>query len=48
MTLTSQLIQYLFTGLTVGSIYALVLWASPIYRATSIINLAQEGVMLGG
>ncbi len=50
MTLTSQLIQYLFTGLTVGSIYALVaLGFTMIYNATSIINLAQgEFVMLGG
>ena len=50
MTLTSQLIQYLFTGLTLGSIYALVaLGFTMIYNATSIINLAQgEFVMLGG
>ena len=50
MTLSSQLIQYLFTGLTVGSIYALVaLGFTMIYNATGIINLAQgEFVMLGG
>jgi branched-chain amino acid transport system permease protein len=50
MTLTSQLIQYLFTGLTLGSIYALVaLGFTMIYNATGIINLAQgEFVMLGG
>jgi len=50
MSLASQLIQYLFTGLTLGSIYALVaLGFTMIYNATSIINLAQgEFVMLGG
>jgi len=50
MTLTNQLIQFLFTGLTVGSIYALVaLGFSMIYNSTTIINLAQgEFVMLGG
>jgi branched-chain amino acid transport system permease protein len=50
MTFASQLLQYLFTGLTVGSIYALVaLGFTMIYNATSIINLAQgEFVMLGG
>ena len=50
MTLASQLIQYLFTGLTLGSIYALVaLGFTMIYNATGIINLAQgEFVMLGG
>jgi len=50
MSLTSQLIQFLFTGLTLGSIYALVaLGFTMIYNATGIINLAQgEFVMLGG
>lgn len=50
MSLTSQIIQYFFTGLTVGSIYALVaLGFTMIYNATGIINLAQgEFVMLGG
>lgn len=50
MTFASQLIQYLFTGLTLGSIYALVaLGFTMIYNATGIINLAQgEFVMLGG
>jgi branched-chain amino acid transport system permease protein len=50
MSLTSQIIQYLFTGLTLGSIYALVaLGFTMIYNATGIINLAQgEFVMLGG
>lgn len=50
MSLTSQIIQYFFTGLTLGSIYALVaLGFTMIYNATGIINLAQgEFVMLGG
>ncbi|MBU1208011.1 MAG: branched-chain amino acid ABC transporter permease [Proteobacteria bacterium] len=50
MSLTSQIIQFLFTGLNVGSIYALVaLGFTMIYNATAIINLAQgEFVMLGG
>jgi branched-chain amino acid transport system permease protein len=50
MSLTSQIIQFFFTGLNVGSIYALVaLGFTMIYNATSIINLAQgEFVMLGG
>ncbi|HSR10298.1 MAG TPA: branched-chain amino acid ABC transporter permease, partial [Thermodesulfobacteriota bacterium] len=50
MSLDSQLIQYLFTGLTLGSIYALVaLGFTMIYSATGIINLAQgEFVMMGG
>ncbi|MDI6755056.1 MAG: branched-chain amino acid ABC transporter permease [Thermodesulfobacteriota bacterium] len=50
MRLSSQLIQFLFSGLTLGSIYALVaLGFTMIYKATGIINLAQgEFVMLGG
>ncbi len=50
MSFASQLVQYLFTGLTLGSIYALVaLGFTMIYNATGIINLAQgEFVMLGG
>ncbi len=50
MALTGQLLQYLFTGLTLGSIYALVaLGFTTIYNATGIINLAQgEFVMMGG
>ncbi|MBI4495688.1 MAG: branched-chain amino acid ABC transporter permease [Deltaproteobacteria bacterium] len=50
MSLGSQLIQFLFTGLSLGSIYALVaLGFSMIYSSTGIINLAQgEFVMLGG
>ncbi len=50
MSLASQIIQFFFTGLNVGSIYALVaLGFTMIYNATAIINLAQgEFVMLGG
>lgn len=50
MDLQSQIIQYLVTGLTVGSIYAMVgLGFTIIYNATGIINLAQgEFVMFGG
>jgi branched-chain amino acid transport system permease protein len=48
--LTSQLIQFFLTGITVGSIYAIVaVGFNIIYNATEIINLAQgEFVMLGG
>jgi len=50
LSLTGQLVQYLFTGVTVGSIYALVaLGFNIIYNVTEIINFAQgEFVMLGG
>lgn len=50
ITIASQLLQYLITGLTVGSIYAMVaLGFNIIYNVTEIINLAQgEFVMLGG
>ena len=50
MDLQSQIIQYLATGLTLGSIYAMVgLGFTIIYNATGIINLAQgEFVMFGG
>src|SRR5210317_1166359 len=50
ITRTGQLIQYLFTGVTVGSIYAMVaIGFNIIYNVTEIINLAQdEFVMLGG
>jgi len=49
-TLGSQLLQFFFTGLTVGSIYALVaLGFNIIYNATEVINFAQgEFFMLGG
>ncbi|MBW2621414.1 MAG: branched-chain amino acid ABC transporter permease [Deltaproteobacteria bacterium] len=48
--LFSQIIQYVITGITVGSIYAIVaLGFNIIYNATEIINFAQgEFVMLGG
>ncbi|MGD8924171.1 MAG: branched-chain amino acid ABC transporter permease, partial [Syntrophobacterales bacterium] len=50
ISLTGQLIQYTFTGITVGSIYAMVaLGFNIIYNVTEIINFAQgEFVMLGG
>jgi branched-chain amino acid transport system permease protein len=50
ITLTGQLIQYLFTGVTVGSIYAMVaVGFNIIYNVTDLINFAQgEFVMLGG
>jgi branched-chain amino acid transport system permease protein len=49
-TLANQLLQYLITGLTVGSIYAMVaIGFNIIYNVTEVINLAQgEFVMLGG
>jgi branched-chain amino acid transport system permease protein len=49
MTL-STIAQYLFSGLTYGSIYAVVaLGFNIVYNATGIINFAQgEFVMLGG
>jgi len=50
ITFTGQLVQYLFTGITVGSIYAMVaVGFNIIYNVTDIINFAQgEFVMLGG
>lgn len=49
-TVTSQLLQFVVTGLTVGAIYAMVaIGFNIIYNVTEIINLAQgEFVMLGG
>ena len=43
-------LQFLFSGLTVGAVYALVgMGFNIIYNATSIINLAQgEFVVIGG
>lgn len=43
-------LQFLFSGLTIGSVYALVgLGFNIIYNSTSIINLAQgEFVVIGG
>lgn len=50
ISFSSQLIQYAITGVTVGSIYALVaIGFNIIYNVTAIINFAQgEFVMLGG
>lgn len=50
MSLGDQLLQYLFTGITIGTIYGMVaLGFNIIYASTGIINLAQgEFVMLGG
>jgi branched-chain amino acid transport system permease protein len=47
---SEQVLQYIFSGITVGSIYALVaIGYNIIYNTTGIINLAQgEFVMLGG
>lgn len=47
---SQQLLQYIFSGLTNGSIYALTaLGFTLIYNATGIINFAQgDFVMLGG
>ncbi len=49
MSLGSQLLQYLFSGLVVGGIYALIgLGFVIVYGVTRIINFAQgEFVMLG-
>lgn len=50
MSAFSQIIQFFFTGITIGSIYAMVgLGFNIIYNATGIINFAQgEFMMLGG
>ena len=46
----SQTLQYLFSGITVGSVYAVVaIGFNLIYSATGVLNFAQgEFVMLGG
>jgi len=46
----SEFLQFLFSGLTVGSVYALVaLGFTLIYNASDVVNFAQgEFVMLGG
>ena len=46
----TELLQYLFSGLTVGAVYALVaLGFTLIYNASDVVNFAQgEFVMLGG
>jgi len=50
VTFTSQIFQYIITGITIGSIYAMVaIGFNIIYNVTDIINFAQgEFVMLGG
>lgn len=50
ITFASQLLQYVITGITIGSVYAMVaIGFNIIYNVTEIINLAQgEFVMLGG
>lgn len=50
ISLWSQILQYLVTGVSIGSIYGMVaIGFNIIYNATGIINLAQgEFVMLGG
>jgi branched-chain amino acid transport system permease protein len=46
----SEFLQFLFSGLTVGAVYALVaLGFTIIYNASGVVNFAQgEFVMLGG
>lgn len=46
----AELLQFLFSGLTVGAVYALVaLGFTLIYNASGVVNFAQgEFVMLGG
>lgn len=50
ITISSQVVQYIFTGLTVGAIYALVaLGFNIIYNVTEVINFAQgEFCVWGG
>ena len=50
MDLSQQIIQYVFSGISTGAIYALIgLGFAIIYNSTGIINFAQgEFVMLGG
>ncbi|MBW2058097.1 MAG: branched-chain amino acid ABC transporter permease [Deltaproteobacteria bacterium] len=50
MTLSSQIFQLFLTGITIGSIYAMVaIGFNIIYNATDILNFAQgEFVVLGG
>jgi branched-chain amino acid transport system permease protein len=48
--MSSQLLQFVFSGITVGAIYALAaLGFTLIYNASGVINFAQgEFIMLGG
>src|SRR4030067_3875813 len=50
MTLSLQISQFILSGLTTGSTYALIaIGFSLIHNATGIVNFAQgEFVMLGG
>jgi branched-chain amino acid transport system permease protein len=50
MASLADILQYVFSGITIGAIYAMVgLGFTMVYNSTSIINLAQgEFVMLGG
>ncbi len=50
ISFASQLLQYTITGITIGSIYAMVaIGFNTIYNVTEAINFAQgEFVMLGG
>lgn len=50
MTLSSQILQLSITGVTIGSIYAMVaIGFNIIYNATDVLNFAQgEFVMVGG
>ncbi|MEJ2719465.1 MAG: hypothetical protein P8182_20430, partial [Deltaproteobacteria bacterium] len=50
MVSLADILQYIFSGITIGAIYAMVgLGFTMIYNSTSIINFAQgEFVMLGG
>ena len=44
MSLFSQILQFLLTGITIGTIYGMVaLGFNIIYNATGIINFAQIG-----
>ena len=46
----SEFLQFIFSGVTVGAVYALVaLGFTIIYNASDVVNFAQgEFVMLGG
>ena len=50
MDLSIQILQYVFSGITIGAIYAVIaLGFTIIYNSTEVINFAQgEFVMLGG
>ncbi|MCX5840791.1 MAG: branched-chain amino acid ABC transporter permease, partial [Deltaproteobacteria bacterium] len=50
MEVYSQYLQFLFSGITVGAIYALIgLGFSLVYSVSKVLNFAQgEFVMLGG